>query len=94
MDKSEFPSDFAVDGRIEDGTRTDDVLGMEFAIGDMGGTAGSAVRNLTREYQICVVRNLTREYQICVVCIWMRNECMEIPKYTVFGTWMERNELM
>ena len=82
MDKSEFPSDFAVDGRIEDGTRTDDVLGMGFAIGDMGGTAGSAVRNLTREYQICVV------------CIWMRNGCMEIPKYTVFGTWMERNELM
>ena len=82
MDKSEFPSDFAVDGRKEDGTRTDDVLELEFAIGDMGGTAG------------CAVRNLTREYQICVVCIWMRNECMEIPKYTVFGTWMERNELM
>ena len=50
MDESEFPSDFAVDGRIEDGTRTDDVLGLEFAIRDMGGTAGSAVRNLTREY--------------------------------------------
>ena len=63
MDKSEFPSDFAVDGRIEDGTRTDDVLGMEFAIGDMGGTAGSAVRNLTREYQICVVC-------ICGICDW------------------------
>ena len=55
MDKSEFPSDFAADGRIEDGTRTDDVLGLGFAIGDMGGTEGSAVRNLTREYQICVV---------------------------------------
>ena len=55
MNKSEFPSDFAADGRIEDGTHTDDVLEMEFAIVDMGGTAGSAVRNLTREYQICVV---------------------------------------
>ena len=73
MDKSEFPSDFAVDGRIEDGTRTDDVLGLEFAIGDMGGTAGSAVRNLTREYQICVV------------CIWMRNGCMEIPIHCVWN---------
>ena len=40
MDESKFPSDFAVDGRIEDGTHTDDVLGMGFAIGDMGGTAG------------------------------------------------------
>ena len=32
MDESKFPSDFAVDGRIEDGTRTDDVLGLGFAI--------------------------------------------------------------
>ena len=55
LDESEFPRDFAVNGRVEDRTRADDVLGLGFAVGDMRGTAGSAVRNLTREYQICVV---------------------------------------
>ena len=58
------PSGVAAEGRMDDGARTDDALGMGFAIGDMGGMAG------------CAVRNLTRECPICVVCIWMRNGCM------------------
>ena len=72
MDKSEFPSDFAVDGRIEDGTRTDDVLGLEFAIGDMGGTAGSAVRNLKRIPDLCRL-HLDEEWvhgNTEIHCVW------------------------
>ena len=72
MDKSEFPSDFAVDGRIEDGTRTDDVLGMEFAIVDLSETAGSDVRNLTRIPNLCRL-HLDEEWvhgNTEIHCVW------------------------
>lgn len=74
LDECEFPSDFAVVRRVEHGSRADDVLRLRFAIRDASRTAGSAVRKLTREYEICVVG------------IYLRAEWDGLPKYTVFGT--------